>query len=115
MCHFDALDQELNIVQRSLPEYDADMQPQVIIEAYEEKLNDLFKGLSEEKLNPLTEDKNIHLPLAQRLLDYGNKSFSAKKFKLARQYYAASLRYDRLRLKAIGYAMSTYAPWCRGV
>ena len=115
MCHFDVLDQELNIVQHSLPEFDADMQPQVIIEAYEEKLNDLFKGLSEEKLNPLTEDKNIHLPLAQRLLDYGNKSFSAKKFKLARQYYAASLRYDRLRLKAIGYAMSTYAPWCRSI
>ena len=50
MCHFDVLDQELNIVQRSLPEFDADMQPQVIIEAYEEKLNDLFKGLSEERV-----------------------------------------------------------------
>ena len=42
MCHFDVLDQELNIVQRSLPEFDADMQPQVIIEAYEEKLNDFL-------------------------------------------------------------------------
>lgn len=107
------LSQQLNVIGQSVSALGSSPQPHLVIEDYDQRLSELFAELSERQRREYTKNKNAYLPLAKRLADYGNKFYTTENYKLARQYYTASLNYDPYSWRVIVHVASTYFPVLR--
>ena len=105
--------QQLQHIDPSLPVLSKESNPNVVIEHYKKNLRELLSQLNVKLAKDYVDDKDVYLPLAALLVDYGNKFYTAGNSKLARQFYKASLGFNSNSLRVFMYLASTYSPLSR--
>ena len=105
--------QQLQHIDPSLPVLSKESNPNVVIAHYKKNLSELFSQMNEKLAKGCVDDKDVYLPLAALLVDYGNKYYSAGKRKTARRYYLASLDYNFYSARMFLFLVSTYVPLLR--